>query len=232
MSFQLKPMSETYIDKPFTSFPVSEDTFDRMMDVTINLMPLVQQYNTYYASGNLSACNQLLSNNPELQNCLFNAKKYNQLRDAVLAIEEYFLTQIDTLYNTIAQNASDIDDNPSEEKASIVSYSAEKVNQLFNQIKNTQDKYHTTRNILIPSSGWSNTFPYTNIVAVDGITADSNIKVISVYIPEDSTVEQIKSWNKASSFLVNNDNAVNDGSITFKAYKKPTVDFTVTIEGG
>ena len=164
MAFLLEPISKTYDDKPLTDFPVQEDVFERMMDITIGLAPLVQQYNSYYAAGNLSGCNTLLANNPELKSCLFNAEKYNRLQDAILAMEEFLLTQVDALYNTVSQHAVGINDQPSEEEASLVAYSAEKINQLLGQLKN---HYHTARNVSIPALGWSDEYPYTNTVPLE-----------------------------------------------------------------
>ena len=37
MAFLLEPISKTYDDKPLTDFPVQEDVFERMMDITIGL---------------------------------------------------------------------------------------------------------------------------------------------------------------------------------------------------
>ena len=229
MAFLLEPISKTYDDKPLTDFPVQEDVFERMMDITIGLAPLVQQYNSYYAAGNLSGCNTLLANNPELKSCLFNAEKYNRLQDAILAMEEFLLTQVDALYNTVSQHAVGINDQPSEEEASLVAYSAEKINQLLGQLKN---HYHTARNVSIPALGWSDEYPYTNTVPLDWAKNGQDIRVVGVHIPEGSTLEEVKSWNKYAGFLMEHGDGVQDGSITFQAYKKPTVDFTVIVQGG
>lgn len=232
MDSLVKPMSETYVDKPLTNFPVEEDIFERMMDVSITLYPLVKEYNEYYANGNLSACHSLLANNPELQSCLFNAEKYNRLRDAVLAIEEYLLTQLEEVYTNVVQNAIGINDNVSGAEASLVAYSAEKVNQKINQLsEQLRTSYHNYTNVTISASGWNNTYPYLNTVTVNGVTAESDVRVIGLHIPSNATQNQVKAINKAASFLIENDDGVGNGTITFKAYKKPTVDFTVIIDG-
>lgn len=224
--YEVEAYSETYDDLPLTNFPVSEDVdIERMMDITIALYPLARQYNAYYESGNLTACANLMETNPDLQLCIQNAKKYNQLRDGLIAVQRFILTEIDKLYNNVAQSAIGINDSPTDEEKSIVSYSAEKVDQLF-------AKYHTLRNITIPADGWSDEYPFTNTVEVEGMTSDIDIKVVGVYIPDGATLEEVKAWNKSASMLMGNDDATAEGTITFKAYKKPTVDFTVTTEGG
>lgn len=94
------------------------------------------------------------------------------------------------------------------------------------------EKMVSVRNIDLISADWSDTYPYTQTVAIDGITTDSNLKVIGVYVPDGSTADQVKARNKAAGFLMSNEDATGDGTVTFKAYKKPGVDFTVIVEGG
>lgn len=106
---------------------------------------------------------------------------------------------------------------------------------LDEELKNVSDKAEkavTVRNVALKSADWSDEFPYTQTVNVDGITAESNLKVIGVYVPEGSTADQVKARNKAAGFLMSNEDATGDGTVTFYAYKKPEVDFTVIVEGG
>lgn len=106
---------------------------------------------------------------------------------------------------------------------------------LDKNLKNVSDKAEkavTVRNIALKAADWSDSYPYTQAVAVDGITVDSNLKVIGVYVPDGSTADQVKARNKAAGFLMSNEDATGDGTVTFKAYKKPGVDFTVIVEGG
>lgn len=69
MAIAIEPKSENYVDLPLTNFPIKEDTMKRMTDVNAVLMPVVRQYNTYFADGNLAACNDLLKNNPDVLDC-------------------------------------------------------------------------------------------------------------------------------------------------------------------
>ena len=68
-------------------------------------------------------------------------------------------------------------------------------------------------------------------MAVEGVTAEDSIKIIGVNIPVGATLDQVKAWNKAAGFLMHNPGGVGDGSITFRAYKKPVVDFSIITEG-
>lgn len=223
MAYKIEPASEQNVDTPLTNFPVSEDYFDRMSDVSADLVSFVTQYNTFFQSGNMNECSRLLAENPDLKACFFNADKYNQLRDSIISMERFLLNQVDQLYNSVVQNAVGINDNPTPEQAAIVSYSAEKINRLHNQ-----------RQITLTADRWSDTYPYSQSVTAGGITADDHLKVIGVHHPSGSSPEQVKAANKAAACLLSNDSAdaTSDNTITFLAYKKPLTDFTVITEGG
>lgn len=99
-------------------------------------------------------------------------------------------------------------------------------------LSDKNDKAAAVRNATLKAADWSSTYPYKQTVAVSGITASSNLKVIGVYVPDGSTADQVKARNKAAGFLMSKDNATGAGTVTFYAYKKPAVDFTVIVEGG
>ena len=212
------------------------------MDVTSSLMPLVTQYNEYFKQGNITACNALGESNPGLKDCFFDAEKFNWMRDAIIAVQRYFLEDVEQLIKDTAQNAVGINDNPDAEQADIVAYSAEKVNQLLQNITELAsqsnetlnqkiDRLHNHRTITLIADGWSDAYPFSQTVDVPGITADDSIKVIDIYAPADATLEQIKSYKKAAGLLMHSTGGVTDGHLIFKAYKKPAVDFQIITEG-
>lgn len=242
MSYTLESKTGKYIDTPLTNFPVSEDVWNRMMDVTSSLMPLVTQYNEYFKQGNITACNALVESNPGLKDCFFDAEKFNWMRDAIIAVQRYFLEDVEQFITDTAQNALGINDNPTAEQANIVAYSAEKVNQLLQNITDLAaqsndtlnqkiDRLHNHRTITLTASGWSDDYPFTQIVDVPGITANDSIKVIDIYATADAALEEIKTAKKAAGHLMHSVGGVTDGKLIFKAYKKPSVDFQIITEG-
>lgn len=90
----------------------------------------------------------------------------------------------------------------------------------------------TRRTLTLDAAGWSGAYPFTQAVNALGITANDDIKIIGLHIPADATVSQVKAWNKAAGCLMSSLGGVRDGTITFKAYKRPAVDFQVITEGG
>ena len=105
----------TYEDTPLTNFPDAEDNWARMSDITATLLPVALQYNSLWENGQIDEANALLDANPNLKQTIFNADKWNKLRDAVIAIERYYLNDVTDFINHVAQQAIGIDDNPSEE---------------------------------------------------------------------------------------------------------------------
>lgn len=140
MAYEIEKISEGNVDTPLTNFPVGEDTFPRMSDVSVTLLPLVLQYNNYYQNGQLTLAQQLLMANPELDACLHNAEKWNMIRDAIIAMQRFLLNQVDSLYNEILNDAKEnigISDNPPKGKEDMVAYSAQKVDSLIADVENS-----------------------------------------------------------------------------------------------
>ena len=96
-------MSTTYTDLPETAFPDAVDELSRMSDLVASDMTLVNQYYSYYNVGNLTAAAQLLADNPNLINKLFNAAKFNILRDALIALERFYLSDVQTYIDSTKQ---------------------------------------------------------------------------------------------------------------------------------
>lgn len=97
-------MSTTYTDLTETKFPNAVDDLSRMSDLTSSDLTLVNQYYTYYNAGNLTAAAQLLADNPTLVSKLFNAAKFNILRDALIALERFYLSDVQTYINSTRQS--------------------------------------------------------------------------------------------------------------------------------
>lgn len=223
MAFTLDPETGKYPDLPYANFPAEESTIDRMEDISSITYPLVMQYEEYIKSGNFDAANQLINDNPDLLKNFFNPTKFNWIRDTFIAMERYYLEQINTAYEQTIQNAVGINDTPTEEESPVVAYSAKKINRI-----------HNRREILLRSSDWSETYPYTQDIPVEGILSTDDLKVIGVSIPADTDSVLTKQLLKNAGFLYTeaDNDFVQDGTVTFKAYKKPILDFTVITEGG
>lgn len=225
--------TQRYDQYPRSQFPGNIDDWDNMTNVTNNLRPIVAQYQQFYTDNDIDGCNNLLRQYPDLDKCLYNADKINRLMDGVKATQQFFKDEVQSYVHKLGNATIGINDNPTTEEELVSnSYSAAKVNELVHEINTTITHIHTFREITLLSSNWSNQYPYCQTVAVDGITSDSNIKVIGAMHADGNTYEQDKAIDKAVGLLMYVGDGVVDGAITFKAKKLPEIDFTVIIEGG
>lgn len=82
--------SVIYADCPYTNFPSAVDTITRKTDVDLNTKALVDQYNSYVASGSFTAATELLANNANLRQTVMMAEDYNRMRDGLIAVQRIF----------------------------------------------------------------------------------------------------------------------------------------------
>lgn len=80
-------------------------------------------------------------------------------------------------------------------------------------------------------SAWTGTEPpYTQTVAVDGVTAEDNPMLVSA-LKNNATVEEHRAYNKAFGIIAAGIGITADGSVTYKVYKKPATDVMVGLRG-
>lgn len=216
-------MSTKYPQYPHTTFPneIDDQTRGYMSDVTSDMVALAQEYQTQFTLGNTSACASILEANPELETMMWKAENYNWIRDAIMAIETYYVNDVQAMLDEIAANALGIRDDldPNSESAKYNGYSIYKINQLLNELKKEYI-------INLTASGWTGNAPYHQTVTVSGISADKSYERFST-LNGSETVQQMKDYNKAMGFITAG--STSDNSVTFYAYKKPEISFSVML---
>lgn len=190
-------MSNTYTQFSHTNFPDQlDDTglHPMMTDVTQTLASAATNYANYVAAGNSSKARETLNNNPLLINCIFNADKFNWLRDSILAIETHYTRQIATMISEITSKAGTIKDDASSLTTSqkkAYTYSINKINQLLDTlsakitqiVSNDAQKKSTTQT-------WSSSVIASLINSVETIRKNNlvnNTKVWKVHVPVPSS---------------------------------------------
>lgn len=145
-----EPTREKYPDLPYSNFPVEEDYFARMKDVGADTVKYVKQYNTYAEAENWDGCANVLSEHPEVINCLFDAEKFNKLRDAILATQRYYLNNVKADMDSMKEyveylKAETVGINDTEENAQskLTTYSAYKISKLQTDTNNKISKLQT-----------------------------------------------------------------------------------------
>ena len=86
-------MSKTYTDLQ-NSFPDTIDTIDKMQDLNSNTKTLADQYYAMVNANNIVGANQFLVQNPTLALSIFNADKYNVLRDSIVSVQRFFFDDV------------------------------------------------------------------------------------------------------------------------------------------
>jgi len=217
---------ERYADTPLTNFPSKEDNWSRMSDLSVALLTVARQYSELYNNGNLDSANALLKKYPELKDALFTPERWNQIRDAVIALERFFLKDVDTMITEVAKNTIGINDNATGSNANTNTYSATKINEKINDLKN---HFTQAQRVTIFLSGWSTTAPYTQTVTLSGVKETDTLD-IDMYFDTTDTAANIKLMKKSYSCL----DKVIPSNNTLKLYaynKKPISDFTIKVKG-
>lgn len=213
-------MAKMYEDLAHTLFPEATDDeagHPLMNDVTQSptLLQAANQYNTAIMSNNNVTARTILDNNGELANCLFNADKYNWMRDAIIAMERYYLNDVQTMVEGIAANTIGIDDTNSQNSPNTNGYSISKITAMVDG---------TSTDVTLSPDTWKGSVaPFTYDISNENITATNNV---DVSLATSATLDQAKVWAKA---MVMNATQTN-GKITLKAYgKKPGANIPIVV---
>lgn len=213
-------MSQMYTDLTHTLFPtVPDDSADHpyMQDAVSSqsLLAAATSYNAAINDGNAYLAQQILDANEELQRCLFNAEKYNWMRDAIIACQRYYVNDVETYITALAANTIGIDDTNSQGSPGTNGYSITKINSLVSG---------TSSNITLDSSSWSgDSAPYTYTINLAGVTTTN---MVDVSLSSNATLAQAKAW--AKTMVMNATQST--GQVVLKAYgKKPSINIPITV---
>lgn len=88
-------MSALYPDLDFTNYPGELDNITLKSNITnATDAQLVAQIQASILAGDFANASAILNANPQLNGKIFNANDYNQIRDAILALERFYNSDI------------------------------------------------------------------------------------------------------------------------------------------
>lgn len=202
-----------YTDLPHTIFPQAADDeagHPLMQDISGNLFNAAKSYSAAISQGNAFGAQSVLEQNPDLINTMFTADKYNWMRDAIIATQRYYVSDVQDMITEIAQHSIGIDDNNTNGQPDVNGYSISKITSIIKGTSTTHD---------LTSSNWSNN---RYVIQLDGVTSTDNI---DVSLSPQATQAQAKAWSKAMVLCATQ----STNSITLISYGKITADVTIPI---
>ena len=83
--------------------------------------------------------------------------------------------------------------------------------------------------VALPASGWSQSTPYAQRVAVPGVKAGDDVE-LKIYAPKSLSAQEVKLRQKQTAMIT--DGMTEDGYVTvYCGVKKPASDFSVLLKG-
>lgn len=97
-------MSALYPDLSLTNFPSSLDQFMTFLNIVASDGPLIAQYQQAMEAGNTTLANQILTQIPQGTQKIITATDLNTLSQAILAVERFYLTDIEPYVQNLQQS--------------------------------------------------------------------------------------------------------------------------------
>ena len=88
-------MSERYSDLPYTSFPNNIDALTGFENITSEDLPKVNAFHQALEAGNYDEAQNILATITDWNKKLLDSNKLNKMRDALIALERYYGTDIE-----------------------------------------------------------------------------------------------------------------------------------------
>lgn len=206
--------TQSYDEYPDSPFPGKIMDNPKMQDLSPMLRPIAEQYNEAWMINDTDTMDSLLHQYPNLEKTLFNAKKFNILRDNIIALQQFFIDKVKQMIDTIAQHTIGIKNDAAATEKETNTYSASKIDEMTG--------FTLAENISIPISEWieatredgykfSWTYENESILATDEVGV--NFAISSLF-------------NAGKAFVVGDENGV-DGKLTLYARKLPKIDLII-----
>lgn len=220
---------EQYEDTPLSNFPAAEDNWSRMSNVSVGLLAIAKEYSDLYTNGNIDSANALLAKHPQLRQALFTPERWNQLRDAIIALQRFFLEDVESMITEVARSTVGINDAAAGEDAQLNAYSVAKVNEIINGLNNElTNRYSQVRTVTLAAAGWSATAPFTQRINLAGVrSTDSPLAFINDAQTKAARKAQLKQLNKHVDRL-----HTYNGYVVFECdSSRPTINLNLVVKG-
>ena len=207
-------------EAPLSTFPDGYIEVSKLTAPTAAEAALIVQYNEALSEGDYATCQQILNNNPNLNNCRISVDAYNTIIDEIQALEMYYMENVDDMITEIAQHTVGIDDTAPSATNTYSSLKIERSNHIAQ--------------IQVPASGWTPSGgEYVQTVSIT--TAYPNIPVTSADRPEiffntdNISAVDAEEYVAQTAYIYN----ITTGSnvLNLKAYDLPTMTIYIDAKG-
>ena len=103
-------MSTLFPDLPFTQFPTNIQTFITMLNMTASDAPLIKQYQTAMENGDTALAQSIYAQITNADAKFIDATKLNTLMQTCVALQRFYLTDVQPYINTKQDEWQDIID--------------------------------------------------------------------------------------------------------------------------
>lgn len=100
----------TYVGLPDTKFPFQVDSWQDSLDVSVEMLPYVNQYRAAMESNNLPLAEQILAQHPDMARMQISATDVNEMKHGLMAVERWCAENLEESlgqYTEDAQNSAE-----------------------------------------------------------------------------------------------------------------------------
>jgi len=213
-----------YPETPLATFPDGYISVPKLTAPSSAEAALIVQYNEALEQGDYATCQQILTNNPNLNNCRITVDAYNTIIDEIKSIEIYYNQEVGALITGLAASKVGIDDStPSPTNA----YSSSKIEAMIGRMNHIAA-------IEVPASGWSlsngeylQTVTITTMYPGTSVTSTDTPEIY--YNSANISADDAEQYAEECAYIYNI--ATGSNVLNLKAYDLPTMTIYIDAKG-
>lgn len=233
----IAPKNPNYSNTTFPNALDDAKEYGLMQDIDSEMLQQYKRYESQIAAGNFDVAFQIAystipGSSKKLADALFDAKKYNWLRDSVLSMQDFFLNSFQKYIDEKTKEAVGLSNNEKDPNWDLKAYTIAKTNQLLFEkfpIYLDVNKWEQHDDLWLQGNHNYNMF-YMDADWIRYPMLDKRWDVeTGKFVDNPLNGTETKAYMKAYSFLGRGEtNSSNE--IYIYAYKRPAISFSVYLK--